>query len=97
MGPNQHSAVKYSPNRQAAATTGSSARTKAAHRGAARKLPEIVNYGMMKIKMNVKHQFRWRKPYSGISFPPRREGGRDMKRGEEKRREGTHLQQVPKL
>ena len=75
MGPNQHSAVKYSPNRQAAATTGSSARTKAAHRGAARKLPEIVNYGMMKIKMNVKHQFRWRKPYSGISFPPRREGG----------------------
>lgn len=39
VGPNQHSAVRYSPSRQAAATAGSSARMNAAHRGAARRLP----------------------------------------------------------
>ena len=64
VGPNQHSAVKYSPNRQAAATTGSSARTKAAHRGAARKLPEIGNYGNEKMKMKVKHQFYFKEKFS---------------------------------
>ena len=40
VGPNQHSAVRYSPRRHRAAMAGSSARMKAAHRGAANKLPE---------------------------------------------------------
>lgn len=47
--------------------------------------------------MNVKHQFKWRKAYSGISFPPRREGGHEERTREEEGRGGTHLQQVPKL
>ena len=43
VGPNQHSAVKYSPSRHSAATAGSSARMKAAHSGAANKLPGCNN------------------------------------------------------
>jgi hypothetical protein len=43
VGPNQHSAVRYSPSRHNAATAGSSARMKAAHSGAASKLPEYHN------------------------------------------------------